>query len=506
MRLMGFYIGGHDSNVSVSDDDGCVRYFKLERIVQSKHKKGDVRWVRDVCDAIDFHPEVVCFSDGNRNGLGTCRVGQLAKAVEPVSGLFDVPTFCIDHHYAHLLSVWPVLSVPEKDVGRGVCIDGRGDNQVKYSVIDSPFNLASARVVHCDTEACFCLLLNRIGRLMGLSGGELDFAGKIMGAAAYGRVDDEYGRTCLAYLKMNRLEEVLSVPFRGFAVERLCQNRDQDFFDWIASFHSMLLGLVSDIFARYAYGIRHTVYAGGFSQNTVCNELLRGRFDVTIPPHGYDGGLSLGCIEYVALLYGQRLTARGFPFLQEGGDVGYASTGSISQVCDCLRDGKIVGWCQGRAEVGPRALGHRSILMNPAMRDCRRILNERVKKREFWRPFAGSLLIGDGPSVMSAGHECPYMLHAVSVAPQWRGRLPGIVHHDGTCRFQTVRRTPELETFCDLLERFKRQTGVSALLNTSYNLGGKPIANSKRDILDAFRGLDLDVLCVGDEILTKGRV
>ena len=143
--------------------------------------------------------------------------------------------------------------------------------------------------------------------------------------------------------------------------------------------------------------------------------------------------------------------------------------------------------------------------MNPAMRDCRRILNERVKKREFWRPFAGSLLIADGPAVMSAGHECPYMLHAVNVAPQWRERLPGIVHHDGTCRFQTVRRTPELETFCDLLERFKHQTGVPALLNTSYNLGGKPIANSKRDILDAFRGLDLDVLCVGDEILTRSR-
>ncbi len=505
MTFLGFYIGGHDSSVAYSDAHGEVRYFKLERLTQSKHKRGSVEWVGELCREKGVRPDAICFSDGNRNGLGCCERGRLATRVKPILELFDVPTFCIDHHYGHVLSAWPAVCGDLRDVERGICVDGRGDNQVKCSVVESPFCLSRAKLVYSDTETCVCLLLNQIGRLMKLTGGELDFAGKIMGAYAYGKVDGRYACACADFLRAGRLQDILAVPFRDVEIGDLCVRKDQKFFDWLASLQFVLGELLLDIFSRHAVAGK-TVYAGGCAQNTVYNEMIDSRFHVTIPPHCYDGGMSLGCIEYLALYYDRPLFIPAFPFSQEGEDVGYADEETVTRVCGYLSEGKIVGWCQGRGEVGPRALGHRSILFNPSVRDGKRIINSRIKKREFWRPFAGSILLEDGPSIMTGFHECPYMLHAKGVKAEWHERLGGIVHRDGTCRLQTVSDSPELHSFYLLLKAFKRRTGIPALLNTSYNLSGKPITNTRVDIKQAFSELNLDVLCVGNEIMLSKKI
>ncbi|HEX3043682.1 MAG TPA: carbamoyltransferase, partial [Bacillota bacterium] len=123
MILVGFYIGNHDTNIAVSID-GKVRYLKTERVTGEKHHKADLGYLKRVLETWKInHIDAIAFSDGNRNNLGCCEPNQLFKQVDPI---FDnVPTFCIDHHYSHILSAWPMVPMDKVDVGVG--IDGTGD-------------------------------------------------------------------------------------------------------------------------------------------------------------------------------------------------------------------------------------------------------------------------------------------------------------------------------------------------------------------------------------------
>lgn len=503
MNLMGFYIGGHDSNVSFADDAGNVSYFKLERLIQSKHKKGNLQWIKELCDEERFVPDAICFSDGNRNQLGICEYNKLWSEVSGIPGLFNKPTFCIDHHYAHILSSWPVM---EQYIGvnYGICVDGRGDHQIKCSVIKDPFNINQARFTYLNDKDEFCLIFNKIGKMMKLQGGELDFAGKIMGAHAYGQIDEKYVLKCNEHILKNGISNLLLFPYKNQSIESLCEKMDVDYFNWLASFHYIIGEKIKDVFLQHVGGEEKTVvYAGGGAQNTVYNEMLSKIYDVIIPPHCYDGGISLGCIKYLSLLYDKAIVFEEFPFGQGGSDVGYADICTIKAAARYLSEGKIVGWCQGKGEIGPRALGHRSILMNPAITNGKDIINMRVKKREKWRPFAASILDKDSKDILGADRKLNYMLHAVRVEPAFMDLFGSVVHVDGTCRFQTVEDTKILHSFYELIGQFKKITGIPALLNTSYNIAGEPIADSAEDILNAFGKLDLDVLCIGNKIIMK---
>ena len=502
MKLLGFYIGGHDSNVSLSDSNGKVRYFKLERIIQSKHKKGSLDWIKKICEENQFYPDYVCFSDGNRNGFGICDVGELWQECVPFSIFPSAKTYCIDHHYAHILSAFPVVN---KKIDFGVCVDGRGDYQAKCSVIENPFNINKCKMVFSSKEDAYCLMFNKIGELMHLSGGELDYAGKIMGAHAYGNVDNEYIMLLDEYAREHGVTNTLNMDYKGVKIEILCKKKNKDFYDWLASYHSWIGRCIYNLIKKNVKENSSLVYSGGGAQNTVYNSFLSNYFNMSIPPHCYDGGLSLGCIKFLGETLGIDLLVEEFPFCHDDDNLGYASESTINQVVDLLASGKIVGWCQGRSEIGPRALGHRSILMDPSLADAKRVINQRVKKREEWRPFAASVLKQDIEQICGKPMELDYMLHAVPVLQEFRMNLRSVVHIDGTCRFQTVDDTEELHSYYRLIELFKMKTGVYGILNTSYNLSGKPIASSRDDVLTAFNLLDLDALCIGDKLIIRKR-
>ncbi len=503
MKFLGFYIGGHDSNVSLADDNGVVRYFKLERIIQSKHKKGSLEWVKKLCSDHDFKPDYVCFSDGNRNNLGICKENQLYCEIEAMNDLFPVKSYCLDHHYAHILSCWPIIN-DFSSIQYGICVDGRGDHQVKCSVITKPFDITNTRFLYTNKESEYCLLFNKIGKLMNLSGGDLDFAGKIMGAHAYGHENPEYIALCQSFLQNNSIADILSIKYESETIEEICIIMNEKFFNWLASIHFIIGKEINNIFEKYIPPDTKVVYSGGGAQNTVFNEMLRQKYNIIIPPHCYDGGISLGCIKFLSSFFGQTIDIPEFPFANCDEDVGYADPSTIEKVINHLKKGKIVGWCQGKSEIGPRALGHRSILMDPSIPDGKNILNSRVKKREPWRPFAASILEEDAEIITGQKYLYPYMLHAVKVKETFHKSLKSVVHIDGTCRFQTVgMNSKTLNSFYQLIKNFKRETGVPGILNTSYNMAGMPIANSRKNILEAFKTLDLDVLCLGNEIITK---
>jgi carbamoyltransferase len=172
------------------------------------------------------------------------------------------------------------------------------------------------------------------------------------------------------------------------------------------------------------------------------------------------------------------------------------------RTAELLAGGRIVGWIQGRAEFGPRALGNRSILADPRRPEIKDILNSHVKFREDFRPFAPSILHDHGPDYFEGYQEAPYMDRTLPFKPSVREKVPAVVHVDGTGRLQTVKREWN-EDFYNLLVEFHKLTGVPLLLNTSLNVMAKPIAHSVEDALGLFLTTGLDALVIGDVLIEK---
>ena len=167
-----------------------------------------------------------------------------------------------------------------------------------------------------------------------------------------------------------------------------------------------------------------------------------------------------------------------------------------------LAEGKIIGWAQGRAEFGPRALGNRSILADPRLPDVKSRLNAEVKYREEFRPFAPSILHEYGPEYFENYQETPYMERALRFRPEVKEKVPGVVHVDGTGRLQTVKREWN-PRFYDLIMAFFKLTGVPIVLNTSFNVMGKPIIHSVEDAVAVFMTTGMDILVIEDHIYSK---
>ncbi len=166
-----------------------------------------------------------------------------------------------------------------------------------------------------------------------------------------------------------------------------------------------------------------------------------------------------------------------------------------------IAEGRILGWYQGRAEWGPRALGNRSIVADPRRPEMKEILNQRIKHREIFRPFAPSILAERTGEWFDKAHPSPFMTLAYSVRPEKRDKIPAPTHVDGTGRLQTV--TPEANPrYHALISEFERQTGVPVVLNTSFN-DNEPIVCRPQEALDCFLRTRMDALVLGNYLITR---
>jgi carbamoyltransferase len=280
--------------------------------------------------------------------------------------------------------------------------------------------------------------------------------------------------------------------------------------------------------AHRATGLRHLCMAGGVALNSVANgKILRGTpFDsLYIQPAAGDSGGAVGAALYAyhALLGKPRAFVmdhaywgeahgpdRVEPFLR-GENVPYRRVEDESrltaEVVERLAAGKVVGWCQGRFEWGPRALGHRSILADPRRSDMKDTVNVKIKFREPFRPFAPSVLVertGEFFDLPDAAAHAPagFMLYVVDVKDAKREVIPAVTHVDGTGRLQTVRRDTE-PRYYRLIETFGQATGVPVVLNTSFNLKGEPIVNTPEEAFSTFARSGIDSLVLGDCLIDK---
>ncbi len=175
----------------------------------------------------------------------------------------------------------------------------------------------------------------------------------------------------------------------------------------------------------------------------------------------------------------------------------------VQWMVEQLAQEKIIGLVDGRLEFGPRALGSRSILADPRRGYMKQRLNDRVKHRETFRPFAASVLAEHQSLWFKDTFDCPTMEGVFEVEELIRDRIPAVVHNDGTCRIQTVSKDTQ-PFYWDLIEAFRKKTGVPMLLNTSFN-DSEPIVCTPEDALRCFNNTDLDYLVIGKSVFAKGQ-
>jgi carbamoyltransferase len=276
----------------------------------------------------------------------------------------------------------------------------------------------------------------------------------------------------------------------------------------------IVLHLVRTLTRRHP--VRNLVLSGGVALNCVVNAKILEHTDVQrlwVPPCASDTGTPLGSalwhyhqdlghargFELKHALLGKAYSEEEIERELEAAGLRYRRMGErqlIARVAQDLASGRIVGWFQGRFEMGPRALGNRSILADPRRPEMRDILNAKVKQREGFRPFAPAVLVERASEFFEIDQPDPFMTLAPRVRPESRDRIPAAVHVDGTGRIQTVARESN-PRYYDLIDEFGRRTGVPVLLNTSFNRS-EPIVASPRDAIDCYLKSGIDVLVLGD--------
>lgn len=173
----------------------------------------------------------------------------------------------------------------------------------------------------------------------------------------------------------------------------------------------------------------------------------------------------------------------------------------LDAVAEEIASGNVVGWFQGRMEWGPRALGNRSIVAHPGLPDMKDILNARIKRREWFRPFAPSILAEYQPEYFEHDHPSPFMLHVYKIRSEKRKQLCAVNHVDDTGRLQSVTRD-ENPIYYDLISAFHRKTGIPVVLNTSFN-ENEPIVCTPEEAIDCFQRTRMDALAIGSFLLLK---
>ena len=277
------------------------------------------------------------------------------------------------------------------------------------------------------------------------------------------------------------------------------------------------------------YSCAAIVIAGGCGQNSVANGKIvdRSPFErAYIPPSAPDAGGAVGAAAYVwhRLNDGKRRTIGSSAFLgpSYGSDYveqvlrthGHAigehgahverMSGSAElcrRTAEAVADGRVVGWFQGRMEWGPRALGNRSILGDPRRADMKQILNEKIKRRESFRPFAPSILRSEVVEWFETDDDVPYMSKVFMIREEKRSQIPAVTHVDGTGRLQTVDAN-ENPLYHELITAYRDLTGVPMVLNTSFN-ENEPIVCKPEEALDCFLRTNMDVLVMNDFVVER---
>jgi len=540
MRVLGVNAVFHDPAAAMVVDGEVIAAAEEERFSRRKHGKPSVpfatwelpeqaiRWclqhaglrVGDL-DAIaySYDPELAPPPTGDVvaddwEGLRTLFVRRAPLFLRTVlPGLDPSIVTYVPHHVAHAASAH--LAAPFRD-SSVLVLDGRGERTSHLS--------ARARGADLEVLASQALphslgvLYEDLTEHLGFRRASDEY--KVMAMASYGRPRwlGEFGE--LVHATDDGGFRVGKIDWEHYASPLRAES------DWTADhadlastvqtrLEEVLLDLVRWLHART--GDEALTMAGGVALNCVANSRLaeEGPFRrVWVQPAAGDAGTALGAALHVAAAHGDavqpmRTAALGRSWSDEElgawlatADIPAERPASIAEaVAEVIADNGVVAWFQGRAEYGPRALGHRSLLANATRADNLRRIND-VKGREQFRPVAPMVLAERAAAIFDGPLPSPHMLFTHRVNPEWRDRIPAVVHVDGTARIQTVDRAEE-PLVAAMLDAVERRTGVPVVVNTSLNTAGRPMVDDPRDALECFGSAPVDALALGPYLVRR---
>ena len=355
-----------------------------------------------------------------------------------------------------------------------------------------------------------------------LSSGNLVYPGKIMGLSSYGEVREEWLPAFMDFYKSNlngldfekhvdELGEKIGVKFsineriEGQIAWDIAATTQRAFEDCFLEVALPYMNQYPDI----PIGV-----TGGCGLNILLNTRLVNEFnrEVFVGPDPNDCGIALGLIlnhlkpetPFDSTYSGTTLLdLDNLAYHIQNTHINFASS-FLNQdtLINDLTEGKIVGVARGKSEHGARALGNRSIICNPSLPEMKDILNAKVKHREWYRPFAPVVRLEDVSKYFEWDKESKWMSFCPKVKEEWKDKLSAITHVDGTARVQTVTREQN-EWLYDLLTKFEEKTGVGVLLNTSFNVDGKPILSTVKDAFTILKTTELDCLLIENYYFKK---
>lgn len=452
--------------------------------------------------------------------------------------------FNVEHHLAHLVSAFAVSPFEESAL---VSVDGFGDfasTLTAYGVKNKITNLGEVRFPHSlgifYTALTQFLGFNKYGdeyKVMGLSAaGKPLYVEKIKKLLipkknGFFELDTSFfvhdssgvdmtwldGEPSIGKIFSNKMETLLG-PARGSE-------------EPITDYHKDLAASIQAVYEEVFFELLNKVQAmtgslnlclaGGCAQNSLANGKIYQKtkfINVYIPPAAHDAGGAVGAAmqaykeisggfrgfvmespfwgpEYTIENYKEALTLAGLNFKE------LVESELLHEVSRSIADGKVVGWFQGKTEWGPRALGNRSILANPARLDMKDILNLKIKRRESFRPFAPSVLVDRAGDFFERVEPVPFMEKVYLIKEEKRNQIPAVTHLDGTGRLQTVSEKMN-PRYYKLIKRVGELTGVPMVLNTSFN-ENEPIVNKPEEAINCFLRTKMDVLVLGNLLITR---
>ncbi len=547
MRVLGVNAVFHDPAAALVVDGVTVAAAEEERFSRRKHGKRPVpfsawelpelamRWCLQAgglepgdleAVAYSFDPELA--KPAEDMGLGdpfdSIRLDYARRApgflAEALPGLDPGRVRLLAHHVAHAASAALAIDAPHCAV---LVTDGRGEraSSLLGQYRTDPAGRRSLQVLHTqDLPDSLGLLYESLTDHLGFLRSSDEF--KVMALASYGRPRH------LAALG----EYVHATGDGGYRAQapdwsRFAPRRAADATDWAPEHADLAASVqvaVEQVLVELASWLRERTgapvlaMAGGTALNCVANSRIwreAGFADVWVQPAAGDSGTALGAALQTAADGGDRIApvpradlGRGWSDAELAEHLTRARLPFTTpddlagEVADILAADGVVAWFDGRSEFGPRALGHRSLLAHPGHAANLERLND-VKGREQFRPVAPMVLAERADQLVTGGPlPSPYMLFVHDVRPEWRERIPTVVHVDGTARVQTVD-DASLPRIAALLRAFEARTGLPVLVNTSLNTAGRPMVDDPRDALELFGSAPVAALVLGAHLVRR---
>lgn len=514
-KTISFY-GSHDSSVTFLDENGDFVVLEYERFVRQRYAafttnlkdrpglgttdEQRVSFLEYIKDILSFEPELILYNELNK------------KDKQIISNVFPNCDFKkMEHHKAHACCAFYQSGFDEALVfsfdGGGMDFDG--ETTAKIYLAEGN-NFKTLRKISKNIGNAYGAIGYPIKEIKNAPDSEkfsLVYAGKTMGICAYGNVKEEWKKTINDFYNQDGRNFNLLTNILNTEISLGCIS-GQTAYDLAATSQSVFENICLKIILPYVkkYNL-NVVLTGGCALNVLFNQRLakilkKLNLKLYVPPNPNDCGLSLGqfLCEYPQKI--PEIVYNGFQILDYKKLDSYvnersAKKVSIKNVVELLSQGKIIGVVRGNSEVGPRALGNRSIICDPSFLDMKDVLNRKVKFREWFRPFAPACILEDSYKIFEDVFESNYMSYAPKVKEEYADKLPAITHNDGTARLQTVTRDQH-EFFWSVLQEMKNQERTPVILNTSFNIKGRPILTTIEDALYVLDNTEMDYVLIDD--------